>query len=103
VRWFSDWQGYGFITPDAGGRDLFVHGAQVLDRAQRGLREGDRVEFEIRPGLTAGEAFGVVVVSPSGRLSTGDDRREEAGIAATAGIRQVAGEGWRCLEGEENQ
>jgi cold shock protein len=47
VKWYNDQKGYGFIQPDGGGKDVFVH-ASALERAGiRSLREGQKVAFEI--------------------------------------------------------
>ena len=50
VKWFNATKGYGFITPEDGSRDVFVH-ISAVERAGLGsLREGQRVSFEVRPG-----------------------------------------------------
>jgi CspA family cold shock protein len=46
VKWFNDQKGYGFITPDDGGRDLFVHFTEIQGEGFRSLQEGQAVEFE---------------------------------------------------------
>lgn len=46
VKWFDDAKGYGFIAPDSGGKDLFVHFSDVIATGRRSLSEGVRVEFE---------------------------------------------------------
>ncbi|MDH4130805.1 MAG: cold-shock protein [Gemmatimonadota bacterium] len=50
VKWFNDQKGFGFITPDAGERDCFVHHSAIQMEGFRTLAEGDRVEFEIVQG-----------------------------------------------------
>jgi CspA family cold shock protein len=50
VKWFNETKGYGFITPDGGGRDLFCHQTQIVMEGFRTLREGQRVEFEVEEG-----------------------------------------------------
>ena len=50
VKWFNSMKGFGFITPDEGGKDAFVH-ISALERAGiNGLDEGQRVEYEVQPG-----------------------------------------------------
>jgi CspA family cold shock protein len=46
VKWFSDEKGYGFITPDEGGKDLFVHHTGISGEGFRSLTEGTQVSYE---------------------------------------------------------
>jgi cold shock protein len=46
VKWFSDEKGFGFITPDDGGRDLFVHHSNITADGYRSLAEGSKVAYE---------------------------------------------------------
>ena len=46
VKWFNDSKGYGFITPDEGSKDLFVHHSNIAGEGFKSLTEGARVEFE---------------------------------------------------------
>lgn len=46
VKWFNDQKGYGFITPDSGEKDLFVHHSEIQAEGFRTLQEGQAVEFE---------------------------------------------------------
>ena len=55
VKWFSDQKGFGFIVPDDGGKDLFVHRSNV-DTPTRSLRDDQRVEFELGEGRKGPEA-----------------------------------------------
>ncbi|MCL4859847.1 MAG: cold-shock protein [Caldilineaceae bacterium] len=50
VKWFNDQKGYGFITPEAGGKDVFVHHSAIMAAGFRTLAEGDQVEFSIQQG-----------------------------------------------------
>ena len=50
VKWFNSAKGYGFITPDDGGKDAFVHISAVEQAGLNGLDEGQRVEYELQPG-----------------------------------------------------
>ena len=47
VKWFNDQKGYGFITPEDGGKDLFVHHKDILGEGFKTLAEGQDVEFEV--------------------------------------------------------
>jgi CspA family cold shock protein len=46
VKWFSDDKGYGFVTPDDGGKDLFVHHTGIAGEGFRSLAEGTKVSYE---------------------------------------------------------
>ena len=50
VKWFNDAKGYGFITPEDGSKDCFVHHSAIQGDGFKSLNEGDRVEFEIVEG-----------------------------------------------------
>jgi cold shock protein len=63
VKWFNDAKGYGFITPDEGGKDLFVHHSAIASEGFRSLAEGARVEFETREGQKGPEAANVTPLS----------------------------------------
>ena len=62
VKWFSDEKGFGFITPDEGGKDLFVHHSNIEGAGFKTLAEGAKVEFEPREGQKGPEATQVVLV-----------------------------------------
>jgi CspA family cold shock protein len=62
VKWFNDAKGYGFITPDEGSKDLFVHFSSIVGEGFKTLAEGARVEYEPRQGEKGPEATNVVAI-----------------------------------------
>jgi CspA family cold shock protein len=62
VKWFNDAKGYGFIAPDDGGKDLFVHYSSIEGGGFKTLTEGAKVTFEARQGQKGPEATGVTLV-----------------------------------------
>ena len=50
VKWFNADKGFGFIVPDGGGKDLFVHHSEVKSGGRATLNEGEKVEYEIGQG-----------------------------------------------------
>ena len=50
VKWFSDEKGYGFITPDDGSQDVFVHHTAITGEGFRSLQEGAKVTYEVQTG-----------------------------------------------------
>jgi len=60
VKWFNDSKGYGFIAPDEGGKDLFVHHTAIAGDGFKSLAEGSKVEFERTEGAKGPEAKSVV-------------------------------------------
>jgi CspA family cold shock protein len=63
VKWFSDEKGYGFIEPEEGGEDLFVHHSDIEGTGYKSLDEGEEVEFETDSGPKGPRATNVVRVS----------------------------------------
>ena len=59
VKWFSDDKGFGFITPDEGSRDLFVHFSGIVSDGYRSLAEGTRVSYEEEQGDKGPKAVNV--------------------------------------------
>ena len=62
VKWFNPSKGFGFITPDGGGEDLFVHQSEIQMQGYRELAEGQRVEFDVKQGQKGQQASGVRAV-----------------------------------------
>ena len=62
VKWFKGDLGYGFIAPDQGGKDLFVHHSAIQMDGYKTLREGQRVAFTVVPGGKGPQADDVTVL-----------------------------------------
>ena len=60
VKWFSDDKGFGFITPEDGSKDCFVHHTAIQQECFKSLAEGQRVEFEVVQGQKGPAAQNVV-------------------------------------------
>ena len=60
VKWFNDQKGYGFITPEDGSKDLFVHHTAIQGEGFKSLRDGQSVEFEVSQGPKGPQATNVV-------------------------------------------
>lgn len=59
VKWFNESKGFGFITPDDGGEDLFVHHSKIEMEGFRTLEQGQKVQYEIGQGRKGVEAISV--------------------------------------------
>ena len=62
VKWFNDAKGYGFIAPDEGSKDLFVHFSNIAGEGFKSLSEGSRVEYEAGEGTKGPEATNVIPI-----------------------------------------
>jgi CspA family cold shock protein len=59
VKWFNETKGFGFITPDAGGEDLFAHYSQIMNSGFKTLQEGQSVRFEVTMGMKGKQASNI--------------------------------------------
>jgi len=59
VKWFNDAKGFGFITPDEGGADLFAHFSEIRAEGFKSLAEGQKVTFEARMGPKGQQASNI--------------------------------------------
>lgn len=59
VKWFNDAKGFGFITPDGGGEDLFAHFSEIRSDGFKSLKENQRVEFEVKDGPKGKQASNI--------------------------------------------
>lgn len=73
VKWFSDQKGFGFITPDDDGDELFVHQSGIRSEGFRSLAEGEAVEFDVESG-NDGRSKAVNVTGPDGAPLKGGSR-----------------------------
>ncbi|XP_059296845.1 cold shock protein 2-like isoform X2 [Lycium ferocissimum] len=78
VKWFSDQKGFGFVTPDDGGEDLFVHQSGIRSEGFRSLAEGEPVEFDVESG-DDGRTKAVNVTGPGGAPVKGSTRGSSGG------------------------
>ena len=88
VKWFDGEKGYGFITPDEGGEDLFVHHTGIAGGGFKSLDEGERVTYEVTQGRRGPQAGNVRRASAS---SAGPDpSRERKTLAVPLEVRAAA-------------
>lgn len=62
VKWFNDAKGFGFITPENGGKDLFAHFYEIQAGGFKSLAEAQRVEFDVRKGAKGPQAAAIKIV-----------------------------------------
>ncbi len=59
VKWFNESKGYGFITPDGGGKDLFAHFSAIQGNGFKTLKENQKVSFEVATGPKGEQAINI--------------------------------------------
>ena len=59
VKWFNDAKGFGFITPDGGGKDLFAHFSAIEGNGFKSLKENDKVQYDVGQGAKGPNATNV--------------------------------------------
>jgi cold shock protein len=59
VKWFNDGKGFGFITPDGGGKDLFAHFSAIQGEGHKSLRENQKVSFDVTTGPKGDQATNI--------------------------------------------
>ncbi|CAA3026070.1 glycine-rich 2-like [Olea europaea subsp. europaea] len=84
VKWFNDQKGFGFITPDDGSEDLFVHQSAVKTEGFRSLGDGENVEFEVEYS-SDGRAKAANVTGPGGAPVQGSTRGYGGGGGGSGG------------------
>ncbi|MBE0508838.1 MAG: cold-shock protein [Marinospirillum sp.] len=62
VKWFNDTKGFGFITPDNGGDDLFAHFSEIQSQGFKSLAENQKVSFEVTTGPKGKQAAKIQVI-----------------------------------------
>ncbi|BBZ72118.1 MULTISPECIES: cold-shock protein [Mycobacterium] len=62
VKWFNSEKGFGFIAPDGGAADVFVHYSEIQGNGYKSLEENQRVEFSVEQGTKGPQAVGVTAV-----------------------------------------
>jgi CspA family cold shock protein len=60
VKWFNDGKGFGFITPDTGGKDLFAHFSAIQGSGHKTLRENQKVSYDVTMGAKGEQAGNIV-------------------------------------------
>ena len=63
VKWFNDAKGFGFVTPEGGGKDVFAHFSAIQGQGFKTLREGQRVQFDLTSGPKGEQASNIRVIS----------------------------------------
>ncbi|KAG2265677.1 hypothetical protein Bca52824_072756 [Brassica carinata] len=85
VKWFAAEKGFGFITPEDGGEDLFVHQSSIRSEGYRSLAEGESVEFLVEVDNNSGRTKAIEVTGPDGAPVQGTSRGSSGGRGGFGG------------------
>ncbi len=78
VKWFNNAKGFGFIRPDTGGDDIFVHFSYIQMEGYRSLRAGQQVSFDLQTATTGFHAVNLTIIGqPSGKLHDLQDHKPQ--------------------------
>jgi CspA family cold shock protein len=97
VKWFSSEKGYGFITPDDGSGDVFVHFSSIAGEGYKNLEEGQKVEFEVTQGQKGPQAASVKLAHPDER----GDADEKPPVGSDGGDEELGAPGDDDQDGAE--
>ena len=78
VKWFNEQKGYGFITPEEGGDDVFVHYSAIQGKGFRTLFEGQKVEFQVVQGQKGPQAQDIIVIDENNREGSNPNETQES-------------------------
>ena len=91
VKWFNEEKGYGFITPDDGGEDLFVHHTGIAGSGFKSLEEGESVSYEVTQGRKGMQATNVSKDTTDGPDSRGTEDSLQVPLEIEGAARILAG------------
>ncbi len=81
VKWFNDAKGFGFITPDAGGSDVFIHFSAITMDGYKTLKQGSRVSFDLVEGPKGQHAHNIMVNElPAVEVDQAPERKRESRV-----------------------
>jgi cold shock protein len=82
VKWFNDAKGFGFITPDEGGSDVFIHFSAIAMDGYKTLKQGSKVSFDLTPGPKGLHAQNILLLeaAPAGQDTAPHPRKRESRV-----------------------
>ena len=96
VKWFNDQKGFGFITPEGGQKDCFVHHSAIQGGGFKTLAEGERVEFDIVQGQKGPAAENVTKLARLAKPSLRSRKRTGAAQSSRTSARMRGARRYRC-------